>query len=60
MTSDRPYRKALPIGVAIKELVDNAGSQFDPELVTLFVELLNDSPLSPPVTVRSGTIYANV
>lgn len=40
MTSDRPYRKALPIEVAVSELYNNAGSQFDPELVPPFVELL--------------------
>ncbi len=40
MTSDRPYRKALPVEAAVKELLDHAGSQFDPELVPHFVELI--------------------
>lgn len=40
MTSDRPYRKALALDVAVKELVDNIGTQFDPDIVPLFVELL--------------------
>ncbi len=39
MTSDRPYRKALPYEVAIRELQEGAGSQFDPQLVELFIEL---------------------
>jgi HD-GYP domain-containing protein (c-di-GMP phosphodiesterase class II) len=42
MTSDRPYRKALPLDVAVKELVDNRGTQFDPEIVPVFVELLEN------------------
>jgi putative nucleotidyltransferase with HDIG domain len=40
MTSDRPYRKALPLEIAIRELVGNAGTQFDPELVPHFIEIL--------------------
>ncbi|NJD91306.1 MAG: HD domain-containing protein [Geobacter sp.] len=40
MTSDRPYRKALSLDIAVKELLDNAGTQFDPEIVPVFVELL--------------------
>lgn len=40
MTSDRPYRKALALDVAVKELIDNRGTQFDPEIVPVFVELL--------------------
>lgn len=33
MTSDRPYRKALPAKLAESEIVRCAGTQFDPDLV---------------------------
>ncbi len=33
MTTDRPYRKRLPLDVVIRELNKCAGSQFDPEVV---------------------------
>lgn len=58
MTSDRPYRKALSVEVAIKELYDNSGSQFDPELVTHFVELLNNSHVPPAKTPKLAASYA--
>jgi HD-GYP domain-containing protein (c-di-GMP phosphodiesterase class II) len=38
MTSDRPYRDALPRSKALKELTLHAGTQFDPGIVTLFIE----------------------
>lgn len=40
MTSDRPYRKALSLDIAVKELLDNSGTQFDPDIVPVFVDLL--------------------
>lgn len=42
MTSDRPYRKALSHEVALQEIIDHAGSQFDPEVARAFVELCKD------------------
>jgi len=48
MTSDRPYRSALKLEVAIKELTENAGTQFDPALVPIFVRLLQDPDFLPP------------
>lgn len=38
ITSDRPYRKALPPYVAIEEIVENTGKQFDPDVVELFLK----------------------
>ena len=40
MTSDRPYRKALPKESAIKELKKGSGSQFDPKIVDAFLRVL--------------------
>jgi ribonuclease P protein subunit RPR2 len=39
MTNDRPYRKALTFQVSVSEIVQGAGTQFDPALVDAFVEL---------------------
>jgi uncharacterized membrane protein len=37
MTSDRPYREALPQEIALAELRRGAGRQFDPDLVEAFI-----------------------
>jgi HD-GYP domain-containing protein (c-di-GMP phosphodiesterase class II) len=39
MSSDRSYRPALPREKVLREMIDCAGSQFDPELAPIFVKL---------------------
>lgn len=43
MTSDRPYHAAMPWPNAIAELKRNAGTQFDPEVVEVFVGMILES-----------------
>jgi len=38
MTSDRPYRRALPWETARDEIVRHSGSQFDPQIVEAFLQ----------------------
>ena len=42
MTSDRPYRPALGRDEALAEVARCAGTQFDPEIVRVFLELFAD------------------
>jgi HD-GYP domain-containing protein (c-di-GMP phosphodiesterase class II) len=46
MTSDRPYREGLPIETAVEELVRCSGTQFDPQVVEAFLDVLNKEKLS--------------
>lgn len=50
MTSHRPYRRALSIEQAVQELLKHSGTQFDPKLVDVFLQILEEDP----VFARSG------
>ena len=39
MTSDRIYRKALPLEAVLEEIRKCAGTQFDPEIARKFLSL---------------------
>ncbi len=47
MTSDRPYRPALPREAAMRELGENAGTQFDPLVVDALLAVLEDEDAEP-------------
>ncbi len=42
MTSDRPYRSAMPLETALREIRKGAGTQFDPRITEAFSSLLID------------------
>lgn len=44
MTSDRSYRRALSDEVALKEIRENSGTQFDPQMVEAFIRLCSRFP----------------
>ena len=57
MTSARVYQAAAPAQQALAELAQGAGSQFDPKLTDLFIELVLDDPAlagSPAGLKQSG------
>ncbi|HBQ64568.1 MAG TPA: GGDEF domain-containing protein [Clostridiales bacterium] len=45
MMNDQPYRKAMDQKQAVSEILDNAGTQFDPEIVRIFMEKVLNTPL---------------
>jgi hypothetical protein len=51
MVNDRPYKRAMSHADAIEELRLNAGTQFDPELVTVFCDLFASLAPEPDQTI---------
>ena len=56
MTTDRPYRMGLPLEYALEEIRKGAGTQFDPSLAKIFIQLIRSRsiPLSPQAAARKG------
>lgn len=50
MTSDRPYRKALPDEIALDEIRKGALSQFDPQVVASFLHVFEDMAKVTPIS----------
>jgi diguanylate cyclase (GGDEF)-like protein len=59
MTHDRPYKAAISHEAALAELQRHAGTQFDPELVTLFCELFATAAPIPDPAVLAMTATAD-
>ncbi|MGH9487089.1 MAG: HD-GYP domain-containing protein [Terriglobales bacterium] len=59
MISDRPYRKGMPVPQACARLRDAAGTQFDPEVVAIFVayadQIYAPAPNQPPAAAASSS-----
>lgn len=50
MTSDRPYRKGMPVAEAVSELYNNKTTQFDPQLVDIFLRVVEQGRIDPILT----------
>jgi response regulator RpfG family c-di-GMP phosphodiesterase len=55
MTSDRPYREAMPLGSALDEIAAGAGAQFDPVVVEAFLELARED--ADPLGLRHLLVH---
>jgi putative nucleotidyltransferase with HDIG domain len=42
MTTNRPYRKSLPMDKVVQEMTDFSGIQFDPDIVEIFLSILRE------------------
>ena len=51
MMSDRPYRKAMSLAEALKEMKVNSGTQFDPVIVKAFIEALDEGDSAKDIAV---------
>ncbi len=56
MTTDRPYREASSPASARAELLEHAGTQFDPQLTARFVEMLERRHEAPQAHVQGHPV----
>jgi len=58
MTSDRPYRAALPVAEARAELQRCAGRQYDPQVVEAFLCVLDEENAGGAQATLTGTTHS--
>jgi HD-GYP domain-containing protein (c-di-GMP phosphodiesterase class II) len=51
MTTDRPYRQAMPREAAVAELVANTGAQFDPKIVAALTKVVEHGEPAAVTTI---------
>lgn len=56
LTTRRSYKRALPPPVALEVMVESAGTQLDPDVVGLFVDMLGIYPPGSLLRLRTGDI----
>jgi HD-GYP domain-containing protein (c-di-GMP phosphodiesterase class II) len=49
LLSERPYKPAWDLERCLEEIARNAGRQFDPELVPIFLAMIERTPLDVPI-----------
>lgn len=59
MTTDRPYRRALPVDITREELLRGAGVQWDARCVEAFVELIDLGEVLPPPATDDDVLTAS-
>jgi HD-GYP domain-containing protein (c-di-GMP phosphodiesterase class II) len=55
MTTDRSYRRAMPLEDAVAELERGSGTQFDPLVVDALVASLSRYPVAAPPKIELST-----
>lgn len=59
MTSDRPYRSALPYPEACRRLAEGSGGQFDPRVVAALLRALPEVAATPVPSDRAAALFAS-
>jgi putative nucleotidyltransferase with HDIG domain len=54
MTTTRPYRKAMPSSFALAELLQHAGTQFDPRVVDALTTVVSQAPASNRLAAQAA------
>lgn len=57
MTSERPYRGPMGVERALTEIQGGAGTQFDPEIVRVFVQMVEDEPWDGEEDVTDALLH---
>jgi putative two-component system response regulator len=60
LTHERPYKRAWPVEQAVLEIITNAGTQFDPDVVQAFSELDHHALLLAPDELMRAPVAAVV
>ncbi|AKL97116.1 metal dependent phosphohydrolase [Clostridium aceticum] len=55
MTSDRPYRKALPVAEVLEYIMGSGGTLFHPTLTKAFILHINPYPINTLVKLNDGS-----